>query len=118
MVRPVNLIEKQRINAIIASFLSKNRRRRSSDNVTETKSNKSEKIPSSTTSLPSSTTTEFPLFTSKDLKEFLSNAFNVSTNVTEQFLPVAQMSPLFNHFMTNREKFFETQNDDVRSKCN
>lgn len=137
VIRPINLIEKQRINAIISSFLSPVRSRRSTNstnepNQTETTTKKADEMSSTTTRKvdEASSTTEFPLFASKDLKEFISNgnftifysikhssnlAFNVNSNVTERFLPVAQMSPLFNHFVRQGEHLFEARNDDPRS---
>jgi hypothetical protein len=102
LIRPINLIEKQRINAIISSFLSPTRARRSTE----------EKNVTTTTEKPTSTT-EFPL--PKDLKELISNALNVNSNVTERFLPVAQMSPLFNHLVSKGENLFEPRNDDSRN---
>jgi hypothetical protein len=91
-------------------------RKRRSTNETTTETLKITKKPSEkqSTTTPPTSTTEFPM--SKELKEFISNAFNVNSNVTERFLPVAQMSPLFNHFMRQGEHFLEPRNDDPRGE--
>ncbi|KAI6184160.1 hypothetical protein M3Y97_00566500 [Aphelenchoides bicaudatus] len=118
VIRPINLIEKQRINAILSSFVQSTRKRRAAE---ETPSTSTTEVPkeatqSTTTEKPTtiqSSTTEFPI--SKELKEFISNTFNVNANVTERFLPVAQMSPLFSHFMRQGEQLFDPRNDDPRA---
>jgi hypothetical protein len=127
VIRPINLIEKQRINAILASFFSPMRKRRDV-NETSTEAPKEAKTSTETpkeskteapkepkqSSTPVTSTTEFPM--SKELKEFLSNTFNVNANVTERFLPITQMSPFFNHFMRQGEQLFEPRNDDPRGE--
>lgn len=127
VVRPINLIEKQRINTILSSFLAPMRTRRDTTEAkkTDTEAKKSETTttpkPEETTitttqkSTQNPTSTEFPLFASKNIKDLISEALNVNANVTERFLPVAQMSPLFSHFMRRGEQIFESQNDDPRS---
>ncbi|KAI6196854.1 Pepsin-I3 domain-containing protein [Aphelenchoides besseyi] len=120
LIRPINMIEKQRVNMVIASYSAPPRQRRSTNATAETtKTVKQTSEAKNSTENPTTTqspTTTTP-FISAELKEFISNALNINANITDRFLPVAQMSPLFQRFLAPNDAFFGPRNDDNQNSA-